>query len=479
MGRRKQKKPVIESKYLTRGQALRKLQLSLTEFRRLCILKGIFPRQPKKKGSGKVYYSIKDIKFLSHEPIIKKFREFNSFYKKIKKAIGKKEFQKIKSMESNLPTYTLHHIVKERYPTFIDALRDLDDCITLISLFAILPSSSMVPANRTQNCQKLYCEFLNYIIKTHSLRKVFVSIKGIYFQVEIKSQLITWITPHQFTQHPPKNIDFRVMLTFLELYEAILKFVNHELFYSINLRYPPEFDQEKLSNGDLLGALILLNENENQNQNENENQNQNEIENENENQIENQKLMRERIKTLEQKLISVEKNEAINVQNEEKNQKENQGLDQEVEQNFSKKWKKMKMNQQENNTNKHKNKERKRFQRLPLEFVIRSFGGKVGWQGEGSEFGKMMKNNTSNCGSVNELILLPVEDYAPEVKPPSPFISFVKDHIVENQIRNKQPKTSVLIKMMRKTQLAKAVMTRKQRIAFNKAQRISSKTKFY
>jgi len=53
-------------KFISRTKAISKLQLSLKDFRRLCILKGIYPREPPKKISKHktTFYLAKDIKFL-------------------------------------------------------------------------------------------------------------------------------------------------------------------------------------------------------------------------------------------------------------------------------------------------------------------------------------------------------------------------------------------------------------------------------
>ena len=87
-----------------------------------------------------------------------------------------------------------------RYPTFVDAVRDIDDALCMIFLFASLPSDSKVSPTLVENCARLAAEWQLYVMHTNSLRKVFLSIKGVYYQAEVFDQTITWLVPYQFTQ---------------------------------------------------------------------------------------------------------------------------------------------------------------------------------------------------------------------------------------------------------------------------------------
>lgn len=156
-----------------------------------------------------------------------------------------REFKEMKRYLQNHPQIKLDHIVKERYPTFIDALKDLDDCLTLCFLFSTFPSMPHIPRNQSILCRRLTVEFMHAVIAAKALRKVFVSIKGYYFQAEIKGQTITWITPHHFGFEPQKKseVDFKLMSIFVEFYVTMLGFVNFRLYHSLNLFYPPKFGE--------------------------------------------------------------------------------------------------------------------------------------------------------------------------------------------------------------------------------------------
>ncbi|XP_075441260.1 pescadillo homolog [Ascaphus truei] len=235
--------------YITRNKARKKLQLSLADFRRLCILKGIYPHEPKhkkkvNKGSTapRTFYLLKDIRFLLHEPIVTKFRDYKVFVRRLRKAYGKHEWDSVDRIRDNKPTYKLDHIIKERYPTFIDALRDVDDALSMCCLFSTFPRTGKCHVQTIQLCRRLSVELLNYVIASRSLRKVFLSIKGIYYQADILGQTVTWVTPYTFSHNHPTDVDYRVMATFTEFYTTLLGFVNFRLYQILNLQYPPKLD---------------------------------------------------------------------------------------------------------------------------------------------------------------------------------------------------------------------------------------------
>ena len=190
-----------------------------------------------------------------HEPLLVTLRETKSYAKKVARYTRKRDFAKVQSLEEHLkPQYSLDHLIKERYPTFLDALRDLDDALSMLYLFAALPNTSTLAQSRDEKrmalapgheqlnfahtSAALLREFEAYLIKERCIRRSFISVKGIYYQAEIMNQTVTWIVPHERTTPVPSDVDFRVMHTFLEFYQTLLGFINYKLFSRIGWSYP-------------------------------------------------------------------------------------------------------------------------------------------------------------------------------------------------------------------------------------------------
>ena len=232
----------VEATFIGRSRCLKLLQLPLKDFRRLCILKGIYPREPTNRApsnkKGQTFYHIKDIRAIAHEPILEKFRDFQAFMKKVRRAAGRNEVEEANRKNSLLPTYTLNHLVKERYPRFTDALGDIDDALTLVYLFAALPGEGEIKPQVTNKAKTLAAAWGAYCATTSVITKSFISVKGVYLEASIHGQPIRWVIPHSFTQYLPEDIDYRVMMTFFEFYETLLSFVLFKLYSDIGIRYP-------------------------------------------------------------------------------------------------------------------------------------------------------------------------------------------------------------------------------------------------
>lgn len=87
-----------------------------------------------------------------------------------------------------------------RYPTFIDALRDLDDALSMCFLFSTFPRTGKCHVQTIQLCRRLTVEFLHYIIAARALRKVRPGPRGRALPASFP--LSPWFSPCCLL-HPP------------------------------------------------------------------------------------------------------------------------------------------------------------------------------------------------------------------------------------------------------------------------------------
>lgn len=236
---------------MTRSAAVKKLQCSLADFRRLCILKGIIrlrhvtspaitqnrdisPRATKQKESqqrldgSNVLLLHKGHRIPRARASLEQAARAQGVRKEDLKSSWPWRMEHCEEpggQQTNLSTRShrkgkVQHFPSAffaratymiiRYPTFIDAVRDIDDALCMIFLFASLPSNDRVSPQLIANCSRLAAEWQLYVMHSRSLRKVFLSIKGIYYQAEIMDQDVTWLVPYQFTQNVTFFLHLRV-----------------------------------------------------------------------------------------------------------------------------------------------------------------------------------------------------------------------------------------------------------------------------
>lgn len=155
----------------------------------MCILKGVFPRKAPHgagKSKNRTLYLAKDIRFIAHDPLVPTFRQLRVHDRKLKRLVGRREPAAAEVLEKHRPVVRIDHLVRERYPTFQDALRALDDALTLLAVFAAHPATRDVSAERTTLAARLLREFEAYVADVHALDKVrffFVVVSfPVYFQ---------------------------------------------------------------------------------------------------------------------------------------------------------------------------------------------------------------------------------------------------------------------------------------------------------
>lgn len=67
---------------------------------------------------------------------------------------------------------------------------------------------------------------------------------------------MTWLVPHSVAQVLPKDVDFRVMLTFLEFYHTLLQFVLFKLYHERGVSYPPAVRPEMAQAATELAGIL-------------------------------------------------------------------------------------------------------------------------------------------------------------------------------------------------------------------------------
>eukprot|EP00743_Colponemidia_sp_Colp-15_P013799 GILK01016150.1.p1 GENE.GILK01016150.1~~GILK01016150.1.p1 ORF type:complete len:476 (-),score=84.62 GILK01016150.1:88-1515(-) len=68
-----------------------------------------------------------------------------------------------------------------------------------------------------------------YVARSQSLTRSFISVKGYYYEAVIKGERIRWLMPHEYASKFPTGIQQYILITFLEFYIEMMRFVLFKL----------------------------------------------------------------------------------------------------------------------------------------------------------------------------------------------------------------------------------------------------------
>ncbi|KAK7373380.1 hypothetical protein VNO80_06786 [Phaseolus coccineus] len=97
------------------------------------------PGDGKKKEGNAATFVIRSQALKQLQISLPLFRAIRVHERKIKKAEAKKNHERANSLREKTPK--VDRIIRQRYPRFVDALGELDYCLTMVHLFAALPAS--------------------------------------------------------------------------------------------------------------------------------------------------------------------------------------------------------------------------------------------------------------------------------------------------------------------------------------------------
>lgn len=134
-------------------------------------MKGIYPRVPpsfKRLNDGgakrKVYYHTKDIAYLSHDKLIDEFRIRRTQKNKISHAKKSKNTEKYLDLKCAETQIDVSHVIRDKYPTFDDAINDLDDCLTTCSAFLFMNKTRSKALGHINLARRLLGNFYGYFL---------------------------------------------------------------------------------------------------------------------------------------------------------------------------------------------------------------------------------------------------------------------------------------------------------------------------